>query len=66
VLAIEAVPGLPRLGKIQLCELFTHLLWNRAPRATARMISQGIAHRMPRKLGRVIRRRHGATGSPNP
>jgi glycosyltransferase involved in cell wall biosynthesis len=35
---IESLPGVSRLGKVNLCELFTHLLWNGGLRATVPMV----------------------------
>jgi glycosyltransferase involved in cell wall biosynthesis len=48
--SIDALPGVPRLAKIQLCELFTHLFWNGGVRMTATMVSQAIALRLRRHL----------------
>jgi len=45
---IEVLPGLSRLKKVQLCELFTHLFWNGGPTATSQMIVQGIRLRLRR------------------
>lgn len=43
---IEAFPGLPRLVRIQLCELVTRLFWGGGARATATMLRQAIAWRL--------------------
>jgi glycosyltransferase involved in cell wall biosynthesis len=48
VSAVEALPLLPRLTRIQLCELFTRLLWNGGLRSTARMAAQAVAIRVRR------------------
>ncbi len=48
--SIDALPGLPRLAKIQLCVLFTHLFWNGGVRMTATMVSQAIALRLRRRF----------------
>jgi glycosyltransferase involved in cell wall biosynthesis len=50
--AVEALPLVPRLAKIQLCELFTHLFWNGGVRTTATMLSQAIALRLRRRCRR--------------
>jgi hypothetical protein len=47
--SIDALPGLPRLTKIQLCELVTHLFWNGGARMTARMVRQAVALRLPHR-----------------
>jgi glycosyltransferase involved in cell wall biosynthesis len=51
---VEALPGVPRLTKIHLCELFTHLFWNGGVRMTAPMAWQAIGLRLRRR--RVSRR----------
>jgi glycosyltransferase involved in cell wall biosynthesis len=56
---VEALPWVPRLAKIQLCELFTHLFWNGGFRMTATMARQGVALRLRRRL------RRGKTGIPD-
>src|SRR5262249_37369639 len=43
---IEALPRVPRLARIQLCELVTRLFWNGGARATAVMLRQAIAWRL--------------------
>jgi hypothetical protein len=43
---VEALPLVPRLTKIQLCELFTHLFWNGGLRMTSAMAVQAIALRV--------------------
>jgi hypothetical protein len=43
---IEALPRVPRLSRIQLCELVTHLFWNGGTRATAVMLRQAVAWRL--------------------
>jgi len=43
---IEATPGLPRLVRIQLCELVTRLFWGGGVRSTATMLWQGIRWRL--------------------
>jgi glycosyltransferase involved in cell wall biosynthesis len=43
---IEALPRVPRLARIQLCELVTHLFWNGGTRATAVMVRQAVAWRL--------------------
>jgi hypothetical protein len=45
---IDALPGVARLTKIQLCELLTHLLWNGGIRITLRMIRQAGRVRLSR------------------
>jgi len=52
VRAVDALPGLSRLAKVQLCELFTHLFWNGGLRVTTGMALQAVAlrtrrHRLP-------------------
>lgn len=49
VRVVERVPGLPRLRRIQLSEMFTHLLWNGGIAVTARMILQAVAWRVRRQ-----------------
>jgi glycosyltransferase involved in cell wall biosynthesis len=46
---VEALPWVPRLVKIQLCELFTHLFWNGGIRMTAPMVRQAVAIRVGRR-----------------
>jgi glycosyltransferase involved in cell wall biosynthesis len=43
---IEALPFIPRLARIQLCELVTHLFWNGGIRATVPMLRQAVAWRL--------------------
>jgi glycosyltransferase involved in cell wall biosynthesis len=52
VMLVEALPGLPRLTRIQLCELFTRLTYG-GIRMVAPMLRQAVAIR----LGRPARRR---------
>lgn len=42
---IEAIPGLPRGVRVQLCELVTHLFWNGGLRVTATMLWQAARWR---------------------
>ena len=42
---VESLPGLPRLARIQLCELVTRLFWGGGVRATAIMLRQAIVWR---------------------
>ena len=46
VRAVDALPGLSRLAKIQLCQLLTLLFWNGGLRATATMVKQAVALRL--------------------
>lgn len=46
---VDALPWVPRLAKIQLCELLTHLFWNGGLRTTATMLRQAIALRLRRR-----------------
>jgi glycosyltransferase involved in cell wall biosynthesis len=46
IVSIDAAPFLPRLLRIQLSELFTHLLWNGGVRMTAAMARQALALRI--------------------
>jgi glycosyltransferase involved in cell wall biosynthesis len=46
--AVDVLPWVPRLAKIQLSELFTHLFWNGGLRMTARMARQAVALRLRR------------------
>lgn len=48
VSAVDRLPCLPRLTRIQLNELLTHLLWNGGVRMTAKMAFQAIRIRMGR------------------
>jgi glycosyltransferase involved in cell wall biosynthesis len=48
VALVEALPRVPRLAKIQLDELFTHLFWNGGARMTATMLRQAVALRLRR------------------
>jgi glycosyltransferase involved in cell wall biosynthesis len=57
VSVVEALPGVPRLARIQLCELFTHLLWNGGLGVTATMVRQTVAWRL------AARRRAKTTAS---
>jgi glycosyltransferase involved in cell wall biosynthesis len=50
--AIDVLPGIPRLVKIQLCELFTHLFWNGGLQMTSTMARQAAALRLRRRFGR--------------
>lgn len=43
---IEAVPGVPRLSRIQLCEFVTRLFWGGGIRATAAMLRQAVRWRL--------------------
>lgn len=45
VRAIEALPCVPRLARIQLCELVTRLFWNGGARATMTMVKQAVLWR---------------------
>jgi glycosyltransferase involved in cell wall biosynthesis len=47
----EVVPGLPRLTRINLCELFTRLLWGGGLRATVRMVRQAVSIRVGNSRG---------------
>jgi glycosyltransferase involved in cell wall biosynthesis len=49
VRAVDAMPWLPRLAKIELSEMFTHLFWNGGVRMTAPMVRQGLALRLRRR-----------------
>lgn len=49
VTVIDALPRLPRLTRIHLCELLTHLLWNGGIRMTSNMVWQAIAIRVRRR-----------------
>jgi glycosyltransferase involved in cell wall biosynthesis len=48
---VEALPGVPRLVRIQLCELITRLLWGGGLRAAAHMIRQALVLRIRRVRG---------------
>lgn len=48
---VDALPWVPRLAKIQLCELFTHLFWNGGVRMTVPMVRQAIAVRFSYRFG---------------
>jgi glycosyltransferase involved in cell wall biosynthesis len=48
VRVVEALPWVPRLAKIQLCELFTHLFWNGGLRMSSEMLRQAIVLRLQR------------------
>jgi len=49
---IEALPGVPRLKKMQLSEALTLLFWSAGPSRTFKIVAQGVAFRM-----RLLRRR---------
>ena len=49
---IEAVPGLTRLTRINLCELFARTLWGGGIRATFPMVQQGARIRLRRMASR--------------
>lgn len=51
VACVEALPRVSRLAKIQLCELFTRLLWNGGVRMTAAMVGQALVLRLRRNRG---------------
>jgi glycosyltransferase involved in cell wall biosynthesis len=44
--AVEGTPGLSRLARVQLCELFTHLFWNGGIRLTAPMVAAAVTLRV--------------------
>jgi glycosyltransferase involved in cell wall biosynthesis len=46
---VESLPRASRLAKVNLCELFTHLLWNGGLRATVPMVLGAIQMRARRK-----------------
>jgi glycosyltransferase involved in cell wall biosynthesis len=48
----EAVPGLPRLVRIQLCELATRLFWGGGVRPAVTMLRQAIRWRLAARLER--------------
>jgi glycosyltransferase involved in cell wall biosynthesis len=43
--AIDRLPFVSRLLKVQLCELVTLLFWSAGPRRTARIVTQGVLFR---------------------
>jgi glycosyltransferase involved in cell wall biosynthesis len=49
---VEALPGVPRLKKMQLCEALTLLLWSGGPRRTARIVLEGLRFRLRLRRGR--------------
>jgi glycosyltransferase involved in cell wall biosynthesis len=49
VTTVERIGWLPRLSRIQLCELFTHLLWNGGLVATSKMVARAAALRIRRR-----------------
>ena len=51
VAVIDALPLVPRLAKIQLCELASQLLWNGGVRTTLPMLRQAVVIRVRRRLG---------------
>ena len=51
VAVIDALPLVPRLAKIQLCELASQLFWNGSVRTTLPMLRQAVAIRVRRPGG---------------
>ena len=49
ITAVDGMPWLTRLTRIQLSELSTRLLWNGGIRNTAKMVVQAIAIRSGRR-----------------
>jgi glycosyl transferase family 2 len=43
---VEALPGVPRLKKMQVSEVLTLLFWSAGPRRTFKVVAQGAAFRM--------------------
>jgi glycosyltransferase involved in cell wall biosynthesis len=50
VTVVDAMPWLTRLQRIQLSELFTHLIWNGGVRMTSKMAIQAMATRLKRRM----------------
>ena len=48
---VDRLPRVPRLQKVWLSQLLTHLFWNGGLRITVRILRQGIAIRLRRRQG---------------
>ena len=61
--AVERLPGVPRATRIQLCQLFTQLLWNGGVVRTAPMVRQALVLRLRRLARRPAARRRARNPS---